>query len=133
VFGRSATRPFNHSSVVRRAEVAWRHAREHKAAELAQADRLELDQLTDADRNRYLERAGFEPIALHECRHTFASLMIDAGVNAKAPSTFLGHSSIAITYDRYGHLMPGSEDEAAELANAYLERANTQARLAQLS
>ncbi len=100
------------------------------AAELAQADGLELDQLTDADRDGYLERAGFEPIALHECRHTFASLMIDAGVNAKALSTYMGHSSI--TLDRYGHLFPSNEDEAAELLDAYLERANTQARLARV-
>ena len=49
------------------------------------------------------------PIGLHECRHTFASLMIAAGVNAKALSTYMGHSSIMITLDRYGHLMPGAE------------------------
>lgn len=35
-----------------------------------------------------------------------------------------------ITLDRYGHLFPGSEDEAAGLLDAYLERANTAARLA---
>ena len=52
--------------------------------------------------------AGLEPIGLHECRHTFASLMIAAGVNAKALSTFLGHASVTITLDRYGHLFPGS-------------------------
>ena len=68
----------------------------------------------------------------HECRHTFASLMIAAGVNAKALSTFMGHASITITLDRYGHLFPGSEDEAAGLLDAYLVRANTQARLAAL-
>ena len=48
-------------------------------------------------------------ITLHECRHTFASLMIAAGVNAKALSTFMGHATIAVTLDTYGHLMPGSE------------------------
>jgi integrase len=77
-----------------------------------------------------LESAEAPP--LHECRHTFASLMIAAGVNAKALSSYMGHSSITITFDRYGHLMPGNEDAAAELLDAYLERANTQARLAQL-
>jgi hypothetical protein len=44
-------------------------------------------------------------------------------VNAKALSTYLGHSSIQITLDRYGHLMPGNEDEAVALVDAYLERA----------
>lgn len=59
--------------------------------------------------------------------------MIGAGVNAKAISTYLGHSSIAITFDRYGHLMPGNEDEAAALLDAYLERSDTKARLAQVA
>jgi len=48
--------------------------------------------------------------------------MIAAGVNAKALSTYMGHASIKITLDRYGHLMPGNEAEAAELVDAYLER-----------
>ena len=65
-----------------------------------------------------------EPISPHECRHTFASLMIAAGVNAKALSSYLGHSSVMITFDRYGHLMPGNEDEASALLDAYLERAD---------
>ena len=47
--------------------------------------------------------------------------MIAAGVNAKALSVFMGHSSITITLDRYGHLFPGSEAEAANLLDTYLE------------
>jgi integrase len=66
--------------------------------------------------------AGLDPITLHECRHTYASLMIAAGVNAKALSTYMGHANIAVTYDRYGHLMPGNEDEAAKLLDRYLDR-----------
>ena len=68
------------------------------------------------------ETRRHEPIGLHEARHTFASLLIAAGVNAKALSTYMGHASVTITYDRYGHLMPGNEEEAAGLADAYLER-----------
>jgi len=67
--------------------------------------------------------AKLERITLHECRHTFASLMIAAGVNAKALSSYCGHASITTTFDLYGHLMPGSEDEAAALLDAYLEAA----------
>jgi integrase len=55
--------------------------------------------------------AKLQAITLHECRHTFASLMIAAGVNAKALSTYMGHANIGITLDRYGHLMPGNEAE----------------------
>ncbi len=74
--------------------------------------------------NRTWKGAGLELISLHECRHTFASLMIAAGVNAKALSTYMGHANISITYDLYGHLMPGNEDEAAGLMDAYPARAS---------
>jgi integrase len=40
---------------------------------------------------------------------TYASLMIAAGVRAKALQSFMVHSSITTTYDRYGHLMPDAE------------------------
>ncbi len=66
------------------------------------------------------EAAGLQRLTLHDCRHTFASLAIAAGVNAKALSTYMGHSPVAITLDRYGHLMPGNEAEAAGLLDAYL-------------
>jgi len=72
---------------------------------------------------RAWKTVGLEPICLHDCRHTFASLMIAAGVNAKALSTFMGHANISITLDRYGHLMPGAEDEAANLMDRYLQAA----------
>ncbi len=56
------------------------------------------------------------------------------GVNGKALSTYLGHSSIQVTFDRYGHLMPGNEEEAAALLDDYLEaeqeRAGAAARAA---
>jgi integrase len=102
VFGRDAEHPFTASNVWRRARTAWKSMN-------AERVKLGLEPL--------------EPIGLHEARHTFASLMIAAGVNAKSLSTYMGHSSITITYDRYGHLMPGNEDEAADLLDAYLERA----------
>jgi integrase len=77
-------------------------------------------------------RAGLDPIGLHECRHTFASLLIAAGVNAKAITAYLGHASIQTTIDLYGHPMPGNEDEAVALVDAYLERANTARRSVQI-
>lgn len=46
--------------------------------------------------------------------------MIAAGVNAKAISVFMGHSSIKVTYDLYGHWMPGAESEAAALLDTFL-------------
>jgi len=81
---------------------------------------------------RAWRRPGLRPIGLHEARHTFASVLIAAGVNAKAITTYTGYASIQTTYDLYGKLMPGSESEATALVDAYLARADTQARLDQL-
>lgn len=64
-----------------------------------------------------------ETLSLHDARHTYASLMIAANVNPKALSTFMGHANIGVTYDLYGHLMPGSEEAAAGLLDSYLARA----------
>ena len=103
VFGRTDVRPFEPTTLSGRATTAWKQMNvKRKEAELE----------------------PIAPIGLRECRHTFASLIIAAGVNAKALSTYMGHSSITITLDRYGHLMPGNETEAAELLDVYLERAS---------
>ena len=62
------------------------------------------------------EEAGIPGrLRLHRARHTYASFMIAAGVNPKALSSFMGHSSITVTFDRYGHLTPGTEAEGATL------------------
>jgi integrase len=66
---------------------------------------------------------GLKPLGFHEGRHTFASIGIAAGLNAKTLSTYLGHATITITLDRYGHLMPGSEVEARAMLDAYLDEA----------
>ncbi len=76
--------------------------------------------VTDRARAAWI-KAGLTPIGLHECRHTYASDMIAAGINAKALSSYMGHSSITTTLDRYGHLMPGNETQAAAMLTTYLE------------
>ncbi len=67
------------------------------------------------------EDSGLKPLGFHEGRHTFASIGIAAGLNAKTLSTYMGHATITITLDRYGHLMPGSEVEARAMLDAYLD------------
>ena len=51
--------------------------------------------------------------------------MIAAGINSKALSTYMGHSTITITLDRYGHLLPGNETQAANLLETWLTHAAT--------
>jgi integrase len=59
--------------------------------------------------------------ALHEARHTFVSLMFDAGMSLERIGDYVGHSSTYMT-DRYRHLLDGHEAEAAGVLDAYLER-----------
>jgi integrase len=61
-------------------------------------------------------------LTLHECRHTFASLLIDTGANPKAIQVVMGHSKIQTTFDVYGHLLPGSYDDVRARMDAYLAR-----------
>ena len=54
-------------------------------------------------------------VTMHGLRHTHASLLIHQGVHPKVISERLGHSSIAITMDTYGHLFPDSGEAAEQI------------------
>ncbi len=57
--------------------------------------------------------AGVPKIRLHDLRHTSAALALATGMHPKVMSDRLGHSSISIALDVYGHLVPGLQEEAA--------------------
>ena len=66
-----------------------------------------------------LNAAGLpRSIRIHDMRHTCASLLIRQGVHPKAIQHHLGHSSINITMDRYGHLLPDQYDDLASCLDA---------------
>jgi integrase len=62
-----------------------------------------------------VKRSGLPRIRLHDLRHTWATLALQAGVHPKVVSERLGHGSIAITLDTYSHAIPALESDAAEL------------------
>jgi integrase len=62
--------------------------------------------------------AGLPAIRLHDIRHTYATLALQAGVHPKVVSERLGHSSISITLDTYSHVIPTLQESAAELVAA---------------
>ena len=67
-----------------------------------------------------LHRAGLPSIRIHDLRHSCATMLITRGVHPKAIQQHLGHSSIEITMNRYGHLLPEQfNDVAAQLEAAH--------------
>jgi integrase len=66
-----------------------------------------------------LVRAGLPgQIRFHDLRHTCASLLIAQGAHPKAIQAHLGHSSIQVTMDRYGHLFPDALEHLADRLDA---------------
>ena len=61
-----------------------------------------------------LKKAKIRSIRIHDIRHTFASLLLQAGESMLYVRDQLGHSSIRITVDTYGHLVPGGNKEAVD-------------------
>lgn len=102
VFGDTPTKPFQSDPVNKHARKAWAIARER-----------EDHQNTTPTGER------IRPIGLQDCRHTAVSQMLDAGITIDKVSKFIGHASITITIDRYGHLLPGGEADAIALLDTY--------------
>jgi integrase len=67
-----------------------------------------------------------QPLTLHNCRHTYASLVIAAGVSAKALRSYMDHSSFTTTYERYGHLMPDPESTSAAHLQSFIDGQSAQ-------
>lgn len=66
--------------------------------------------------NRCLQGAGLSHIRIHDLRHTYATIRLLRGHNIGDVSYQLGHSSIKITFDVYGHWLPGKfKNEVDEL------------------
>jgi integrase len=60
-----------------------------------------------------LAAAGVRHVRIHSLRHFYASVLITNGENIKYISSQLGHASVQITVDRYGHLFPDARRAAA--------------------
>ena len=57
---------------------------------------------------------GFKDVTMHSCRHTYATLLLKRGVPLSVVSALLGHRSIRMTADHYGHVQPDQKRLAAD-------------------
>ena len=80
---------------------------------------LDPEKITHEFRARMV-KAGLDGLRLHDLRHSFATLMLAAGEHPKMVQIALGHSSIQVTMDIYGHVLPGAGKQSAQRFAEYL-------------
>jgi len=64
--------------------------------------------------HQLLKTAGLRHVRFHDLRHPFASLLLQQGESPVYVKDQLGHSSIQITLDQYGHLIPGGNKQTVD-------------------
>jgi integrase len=69
---------------------------------------------------RWIEPLDVTPIPPHGLRHTYATLALDAGISIKVISDTLGHTSVAMTADRYMHVDRAMQKRSAEIMDDLL-------------
>ena len=74
---------------------------------------------------RFVAKHKLPPIRLHDLRHSNATAMIAAGINAKVVQHRLGHANVSITLNTYTHVLPEMDQEAADTLNNALFSAAT--------
>ncbi len=65
--------------------------------------------------------SDLKSIRLYDCRHTHATLLLEAGVHPKIVQERLGHASIKITLDTYSHVTPNMQDEAVSKLEVHMQ------------
>ena len=63
---------------------------------------------------KLLAKAGLRKVRIHDLRHTYASLLIAQGESLAYVKDQMGHHSIRVTVDTYGHLVPGRNKAAVD-------------------
>jgi integrase len=81
---------------------------------------LDFRNLATASFKPLLKKAGLPDIRFHDLRHTCATLLLSRGHHPKLVQELLGHASVAMTLDRYSHVLPGMGDQTAAAMEAAL-------------
>jgi integrase len=79
--------------------------------------------------NRMLLKAGVRKKRFHDIRHTYASMMLSNGESPQYVKEQMGHSSISITVDVYGHMIPTGNRDAVNALDAMAQPSATQPQL----
>jgi integrase len=74
-----------------------------------------------------VRRADLAPLRFHDLRHTYAALMVAAGAHPKLLQAQLGHSSINVTLNTYGHLFPDAFTDVGDALDRLVRAAAARA------
>ncbi len=85
--------------------------------------RLDPDNLRKRVFYGLLKASRIRRIRFHDLRHTFASLLLQQGESLVYVKEQMGHSSIQVTVDLYGHLIPGGNKQAVDRLDGPHEKA----------
>jgi integrase len=69
------------------------------------------------------KKANLPKIRFHDLRHSHATMLLENKINSKVAAERLGHGSVKMFLDRYSHLLPNMQDEAAAAIESAMQRA----------
>jgi integrase len=102
--------------------LAWGEDWQDTGLVFTREDGSPLNPVTIGHKLRVRSRqAGLPHIRVHDLRHTYATLALEAGVHPKVVSERLGHANIGITLNLYSHVTEGMDRAAAELVAQLLD------------
>jgi integrase len=106
VFGKTRDTHYSRSSIHEAATTAWARENKRRLKEAADGNGLHTAPLL------------LDPVGLHECRHTYVSIMHAAGFALEEIGDYVGHTSKHMT-DHYRHLLKGHERETVAKFDRY--------------
>lgn len=113
--------PLNSKAIDALKEIQRRNEQQHITSEYVVCD-LNGNHLTPRNFQRTWEnianRANIKNQGIHALRHTFGSRALRTGIEIKVVSELLGHATVAITYNRYIHILQEQKVQAVKLLEA---------------
>jgi integrase len=72
---------------------------------------------------RLIKQVGLPDLRFHDLRHTSVTLLLGQAVHPKIVQEGLGHADIAMTLNRYNHVTPDMQRQAADTLDAVFQEA----------
>ena len=88
------------------------HGRRENDGQRAEGKRIDMHNVKLRVFHKCLTKAGLRRIRFHDLRHTYATLLLMQGESPAYVRDQLGHASIKMTVDIYGHWIPGANRQA---------------------